>query len=259
MTTLDKIKALTILISGFLTIILMNSFPVDGGGISLIFVLTVPFLIVLSLGLAVIYSWKTKKRASTKFKNIFFSISLLVITTLTFLLFPCSDNDSPCPCQIILNSIKVSKEYNQIQYKDLFLESKKSNYPKIVAAQKKFKNKLPEKFFYVTYSEQSNFNSLKKFVIYFKNNNPNTDNADIDINNENNELFTFYEFFRNDTIVFKSAPNGFNKVSDFYKNSPKNSYGYYETNTTNYKIYITEGNNEIKKHYWFYKLYFWIL
>lgn len=237
----------------------MNTFPVDGGGVSLIFVLTVPILIALSLILAIIYIWKTKKQASNRFKNIFFSISLIVITLLTFLFFPCSESDSPCPCQTIVNSIKVSKEYNQIQYNDLFLESKKTNYPKIVAAQKKFKNELPEKFYYVTYSDQTDYNSLKEFVIYFKNNNPKTGNADIEINKENNELFTFYEIFRNDTIIFTSASNGFDKVSDFYKNSPKNNYGYYETNTTNYKIYITEGNNEIREHYWFYKLYFWIL
>ena len=237
----------------------MNSFPVDGGGVSLIFVLTVPILIALSLGLAIFYSWKSKKQASNKFKNIFFSTSLLLVIALTFQFFPCSDSDSPCPCQTIVNSIKVSKEYKQVQFNDLFIESKKGDYPKIVAAQKKFRNELPEKFFHVTYSDQNGFNSLKEFVVYFKNNNPKTANPNIKIDKENNGLFTFYEVFRNDTIIFKSASNGFDKVSDFYKNSPKNNYGYYETNTTNYKIYITEGNNEIREHYWFYNLYYWIL
>ena len=259
MTSRDKIKALTIFLSGFLTILLMNSFPVDGGGVSLIFVLTVPILIALSLGLAIFYSRKSKKQASNKFKNIFFSTSLLLVIALTFLFFPCSDNDSPCPCQTIVNSIKVAMEYKQVQFNDLFIESKKADYPKIVAAQKKFRNELPEKFFYVTYSDQNDFNSLKEYVVYFKNNNPNAVNPNIKINKENNGLFTFYEIYRNDTIIFKSASNSFDKVSDFYINSPKNNYGYYETNTTNYKIYITEGNNQIREHYWFYNLYYWLL
>jgi len=259
MTTRDKIKALIIFLSGLLTILLMNSFPVDGGGVSLIFVLSVPFLILVSLGLAIIYYWKTKKQASNKFKNIFFSISLLVVTFLTFLFFPCSENDSPCPCQTIINSVKVSKKYDEIKYDDLFIETKKTDYPTIVAAQKKFKNELPDKFFHVTYSDQIDFNKLKEFVIYFKNNEPKTNNPDIKINKETNGLFTFYEIFRNDTIKLKSSADGFDKVSDFYRNSPKNNYGYYETNSPNYKIYVTEGNNEIIEYYWFYKLYYWIL
>lgn len=259
MTTRDKIKALTIFLSGFLTIIFMKSFPVDGGGVSLIFVLTVPFLILLSSASAIIFIWKSKKQASNKFKNIFLSISISVVTFLAFVLFPCSERDSPCPCQTVVTAIKVSNKYEEIQFSDLFIEMKKSNYPKIVAAQKKFKNELPEKFFHVTYSEQSKFKSLKEFVIYFKNNKPKSTNPNLTITEENSGRITFFEIFKNDTIILKSTAEGFKKASDFYINSPRNKYGYYETNSTSHKIYLTEGNNEIKKHYWFYKLYFWTL
>ena len=57
----EKYKPWIIFGSGFLTLLLMELFPVDGGGVSLIFVISVPVLIGLSVILALIYNWKVKK------------------------------------------------------------------------------------------------------------------------------------------------------------------------------------------------------
>jgi hypothetical protein len=77
-----------ILLLGFLTPIMMLFVPVEGGGVSLIFVITVPIFIGISIILSIIYfyldSWKVSQERK---KNILFIFSIVLIA-LSLLLYP---------------------------------------------------------------------------------------------------------------------------------------------------------------------------
>lgn len=61
---------------------------VGGGGASLIFVLSVPILIVLGVLFGISYWYLDKKSDKKLLKNIVFSIFLFILLGLTFLFYP---------------------------------------------------------------------------------------------------------------------------------------------------------------------------
>ncbi len=83
----ELIKITLNLLAGFLTLILSYILPVGGGGISLIFVLTVPITIGLSLIGLLIY-WLLLKRQKTNAKNIVLLFTILINLFITFSMFP---------------------------------------------------------------------------------------------------------------------------------------------------------------------------
>ena len=258
----EKYKPWIIIGSGFLTLLLMNLFPVNGKGVSLIFVLSVPILIGLSIILALIYDWRAKKIGSRKKRNILFSLSVFVIVILTFLFFPCSDSDSPCPCKVVYKSTKVILNYKNITYDDLFIEKTKTNYPLIIASQKKFKNRLPEKIYYVTYDSLNSYSSLKSFVIYTINDSIKSNNENLLIEQLTNDYVKFTEIFKGDSLSFIGTTKGFIEMKKEYNGYNDNGYGYIDWTKefTNYKIRIRkEVENDIYENYLFYRLLYWII
>lgn len=82
------LKTALIILSGFLTGMLSFIIPVGGGGISLIFTLTIPFFIILGIILGVIYYVFIQKMKNIYCKNITFLAMLFLIITLTFAWYP---------------------------------------------------------------------------------------------------------------------------------------------------------------------------
>lgn len=261
-STLEKYKPLVIVGSGFLTLHLMNLFPVDGGGVSLIFVLSAPILIILSIILALIYSWQSKKIKIRWRKNLLFSSSVITLIVLTFSFFPCSDLDSPCPCKVIYKSSEVILNYKNITYDDLFIEKAKINYPQIISARKKFKNRLPEKIYYVTYDYLNSYSSLKEFSIYILNDSIKSNNKNLVVEELPNDYIKYTEIYKGDTLSFVGTPNGFIKLESEYNGYNDNGHGYINWTKTfsNYEIRIRkEVENDIYENYLFYKFLYWIL
>lgn len=87
MTQTDWIKIGLNLFVGFLTILLQNIIPIGGGGISLVFVLTVPTTIGLSLLSSLLYIWLTSKKKHQT-KNIVFYLVLILNLYITFAMYP---------------------------------------------------------------------------------------------------------------------------------------------------------------------------
>jgi len=83
-----RIHAILIISCGFLTLIMLQVLPVQGGGSSLIFVVTVPFFIMMSVILASIYfySIQPKTRKVKSISLLIFFYSFLLIST--FWMFP---------------------------------------------------------------------------------------------------------------------------------------------------------------------------
>ncbi|MCH2195134.1 hypothetical protein [Kordia sp.] len=84
----DQIKSIVIVFSGLLTWILSYFIPVGGGGVSLIFLLTIPFFIVLGSAFGMIYFALVRKIKNTYYRNSIFLTMLLIIIVLTFAWYP---------------------------------------------------------------------------------------------------------------------------------------------------------------------------
>jgi hypothetical protein len=261
-STREKYKPWIIVGSGFLTLLLMNLFPVDGGGVSLIFVLSVPILIGLSIILALVYKWQAKKIEIRWKRNLLFSSSVIALVVLTFSFFPCSESDSPCPCKVVYKSSEVVLNYKNITYNDLFIEKTKTNYPLIISARKKFKNRLPEKIYYVTYDSLNSYSSLKKFAIYILNDSIKSNNENLLVEQLPNGYIKYTEIYKGDTISFVGTQNGFTELKNEYNGYNNNGYGYinWTKMLSNYKVRIRkEVENDIYENYLFYKLLYWIM
>lgn len=81
-------KIILLLFLGFLTPILTLFVPVDGGGVSLIFVVTVPILIVISILSSIVYFYLDKWKFSSERKNMLFLLFCTTLVALAFLLYP---------------------------------------------------------------------------------------------------------------------------------------------------------------------------
>jgi len=258
----EKYKSWIIFGSGFLTLLLMSLFPVDGGGVSLIFVLSVPILIALSIILALIYKWRAKKTETRWKRNVLFTSSTLLVLFLTFYFFPCSESDSPCPCKIVAESVKVANNFEDITYNDLFLKKKKSNYPLIIAAQKKFKSQIPNDIYYISYFPSETYLAEKEYAIYNSNGLLKSNNSNLSIQPIKNNLIQYTEIFKGDTISFKGTTEGFVKMENEFQNYNDNGYGYIDWNKSFPKHELSirkEVENDITENYYFYKLFYWLL
>ncbi len=261
-STREKYKSWIIVGSGFLTLLLMNLFPVDGGGASLIFVLSVPILIGLSIILALIYRWQSKKIEIRWKRNLLFSSSIITLVVLPFSLFPCSDSHSPCPCKVVYKSSEVIMNYENITYDDLFIGKTEANYPLIVSARKKFKNRLPDKIYYVTYGYLGSYSSLKEFVIYILNDSIKSTNENLMIEKIPNDQIRYTEIYEGDTISFLGTRNGFTELKSEYNGYNDNGYGYinWSKKFSSYEIRIRkEVENDIYENYLFYRFLYWLL
>ncbi len=85
---LDDIKSIILILLGFLTIPLLEILPVAGGGASLIIVITIPFLVLVSIIMAIVYSLYYNKKKNEKTKRRAFVIMALTLIALNLLLFP---------------------------------------------------------------------------------------------------------------------------------------------------------------------------
>ncbi|MCD2260657.1 hypothetical protein [Psychroserpens luteolus] len=83
----DSYKIAILVFFGFLTLMMKPFVPVGGGGISLIFVISIPFLIVLGFVFAVVYYFISKKKIA-RYKRIAFWLMLLTLITFSLLFYP---------------------------------------------------------------------------------------------------------------------------------------------------------------------------
>ncbi|NRB60888.1 MAG: hypothetical protein HRU50_13235 [Winogradskyella sp.] len=83
----NLIRSSILLLLGFLTIPLLEILPVEGGGASLIIVITIPFIILIAIITTIIfnYSFKTK---SDLIRRKAFVIMVLILVFLNLILFP---------------------------------------------------------------------------------------------------------------------------------------------------------------------------
>ena len=84
----DYVKIIILILLGFLTIPLLEILPAAGGGASLIIVITIPFLVLVSVIMAIVYSLYYSKKEDEKIKNKAFIIMALSLIALNLLLFP---------------------------------------------------------------------------------------------------------------------------------------------------------------------------
>ena len=226
-------------------ILLMYSFPVDGGGSALFFTLTVPFIIVLSIILSLIYYFKTSKNPLKIIRNIQFYGSVLLLLIIGYTTFPCSDKEKleipsrPCPC------IYLGKNKQKIKYTDIFDDGYYSTLKK-TSALKKFKNDLPEKYYDISFSTNK-----KSYVIYFKKGKVFSTNRNLKITITDSNV-TYFEKDKLDTIIFKSNKYDFNINDDEY--TSQNNDGNFEKKFKDLHMQINKGILKREKEYFIYNI-----
>jgi hypothetical protein len=258
---MEKFKFWIILISGFITPFLIYLFPIDGGGVSIIFTISIPFFIFISILFAFLYKWMSKKIELERRKNLFFSFLLFIILGITFYSFPCFDKNSLCPCEVVYNSVKALSNYDKIKYDDILIEKKPSNFPLIVVAQKKYETTFPNKIYYINYEGKETFSSEKFYAIYFRNGKVFSNNKNLKIVFLNNNSVQFSEIYNNEKIEFKSTKSGFVNMPNEYENYYNNGYEYInlEKEFKNFNLNIRkEPEKNITTKYGFYKILYWI-
>jgi hypothetical protein len=83
-----EIKLLFLIFCGCLTLVMKLFVPVGGGGISLIFVISVPFLLGLGIVFSLIYHFLVIKLKSHKVQKIIFFWMLIILIGLSLLFYP---------------------------------------------------------------------------------------------------------------------------------------------------------------------------
>ncbi len=83
----DFFKILLNLLTGFLTLILSNILPIKGGGVSLIFVITIPLTVGLSL-IGILIYWYFLKSQRTTLRDITIYSIITLNLLITFVMFP---------------------------------------------------------------------------------------------------------------------------------------------------------------------------
>jgi hypothetical protein len=87
---MKNIKSLVLFVSGFTTLFLTLIIPIGGGGISLIFIITVPVLIILGIVFSLLHHFWISKFKSLALQKSFFILLLLILISLSFLFYPYS-------------------------------------------------------------------------------------------------------------------------------------------------------------------------
>lgn len=259
---MEKYKFWILLISGFLTPFLYYLFPVDGGGASIIFTISIPFFVFVSILFAFLYKKKSRKIEVKWRKNSLFAFLLFIITSSTFYSFPCFEKDNLCPCEVVYNSVKTLANYDKIKFNDILVEKKQSNFPLIVVAQKKYNVIFPDKIYYINYEGKETFSSEKFYAIYFLNGRVFSNNKKLNIVYLDNGYVQFSEIHNNEKIEFKSTKSGFVNMPNEYKNYYNNGYDYInlEKEFKNFNLLIRkEPEKNITEEYGFYKMLYWIL
>ena len=220
---IKNINSWIIFLSAFFHVLLIYSFPSETGGGSLAFMLTVPFIFVLTLTLALIFHFKIERNPRKLIRKSYFYLSIITIILIGYYSFPCSKGNitdeysTPCPCTFIQKAIDLKANEGKIDFNDVFKEDGNIyvSMLKQTAALKKYKNRLPN--LPTEIYEIYNSVNKKSYVIYFKGGKAFSTNSELIISADQNSKIIYTEIIENDTISFKSSTNGFYKKDDDYE------------------------------------------
>ena len=84
---IEPLKVLLILISGWITFFMMLIIPIGGGGISLVFVVTVPLFVGVSVLISILYL-VFRRKMSGLMQFIYVITSIFLLTTFALTMYP---------------------------------------------------------------------------------------------------------------------------------------------------------------------------
>jgi hypothetical protein len=245
------LKSLIIFICAFFHIALIYTFPPSGGGVALFFTLTIPFIFILSLFLSLVYYFKISESSNRLFRNFLFYGSVILLISLGYIFFPCNNSgkieipERPCPCEYLGKMNEIISNKNEIKYEDIFKDDYYSTLIK-TSALKKYKNNLPETYYTISFS-----NREQEYVIYFKKGKVFSNNKKLKILRQKNQI-TYFEKYKNDTLIFKSNLYNFRITDDNYNS--QNNDGNFEKKNNDYTIYINKGTLNRNKEFLIYNI-----
>jgi len=85
---MKKVKSSLLFLSGFLTIFLKHYIPIGGGGASIIFLISIPILLILGILFSLGYYYFIDKIRNQNIKNSILIMLLCIIVGLSLYFFP---------------------------------------------------------------------------------------------------------------------------------------------------------------------------
>ncbi|QPH41459.1 hypothetical protein [Pedobacter endophyticus] len=234
--------------------VLLQSFPMAGGGASLGVLLTIPIIGVFAVILAVIHYFLSRK--NKRIRN--FQIAGIAGTVLiSYFLF--IGDAGNMPLNIIGRMLNTANHYSEIKLGDYFLERIPQNQEKIIAAKKKFKSKLPDTAYVIRIYNQADYLTDETIGIYYKNGKPKAIDQNVEIR-PLNKGFELIRIKKNDSLSFILDPL-YSKIGESQIN------GFTEQNLnekSKKKLMLADidpiyRNNTLEHSYFAYRMYYWLL
>lgn len=236
-------------------IIIFNSFPMAGGGVSIGALLTIPVIGLISLLLTLTHYLLRRKKITTKY---FQPIGITLTVLISYFLFITDEGNTPI--DIMGRMFKTARNYNKIKLTDFYLYHIPSNAEKILAAKKKFKDQIPDTAYTINVIRNTDYKTIETFGIFYKNGKPIAVNENVKIRQINRTAIMLTRIARQDSLSFVLSPLaiklGESRISGFPEENPKRKP---EESLREADIAPVSKKTTLDQQYFAYKVFYWLL
>ncbi|MBT2560396.1 hypothetical protein J7E50_04050 [Pedobacter sp. ISL-68] len=236
-------------------IILFNSFPMAGGGVSIGALLTIPVIGLISLLLTLTHYLLRRKKNTTKY---FQPIGITLTVLISYFLFITDEGNTPI--DIMGRMFKTARNYNKIKLTDFYLDDIPSNAERILATKKKFKDQIPDTAYTINIFKHNDYKTIETFGIFYKNGKPIAINENVKIRQINRMAIMLTRIAGQDSLSFVLSPLtiklGESRISGFPEENPKRKP---EESLRQADINPVSKRITLDQQYFAYKVFYWLL
>lgn len=226
-----------------------------GGGSSLGALLTIPVIALISLLLTLTHYILRRKKITTKY---FQHIGITLTVLISYFLFITDKGNTPI--DIMGRMFKTARNYNNIKLTDFYLDGIPPNAAKILAAEKKFKDQIPDTAYTINIFKHNDYKTIETFGIFYKNGKPIAVNENVKIRQINRTAIMLTRIAGHDSLSFILSPltikEGQSTISSFSEENPK---GKPEKSLRYADINLINKTTTLDQQFFAYKIFYWLL
>jgi len=237
-------------------IILFESFPLGGEGISLGVVFTIPIIAIASLLLTAIHHRLINNKPTQVYFQTLFSVAIIFLSYFLFITEP--DNR---PFDIVKRMAQTAGNYNQVEINDFFLEPRYYNFEKIVASKKKYSQQIQDTTFAVNVYKLYGYGDfIENYGIIFNNGRPISTNEKVVIRSLKNNTFKFIEYYNKDSLTYTASPKHISSVKGRLDSFTTYGTGFRkEPNLRTAQTSLIRKDDTPDNEYFAYRVFYWLL
>lgn len=237
-------------------IILFESFPLGGGGISLGVYFTIPIIAIASLLLTAIHYRLINSKPIQVYFQTLCSVAIIFLSYFLFITEP--DNK---PFDIVKRMALTADNYGQIEINDFFLEPRYYNFEKIVASKKKYSQQIPDTTFRVNvYKLYEYGHFIENYGIIFNKGRPTSTNEKVIIRGLKNNTFKFIEQYDKDSLTFTASSKHISSVKGRIDSFTTYGTGYMkEPDLRTAQTSLIRKDDTPDNEYFAYRVFYWLL